>query len=69
MSSKKLASVDAGRCAACGACANECRKNAISVWKGCFSVVNGALCIGCGLCAAVCPADCITIILREEAAV
>lgn len=66
MLSKRCANVDKNRCAACGACAKECPKAAIEVWKGCYAKVNRELCIGCGKCAKICPADCITVEERGE---
>ena len=69
MRSKKLAAVDTGRCAACGACTNQCPKKAIAVWHGCYAVVSSEICVGCGQCAAVCPANCIAIPRREDPAV
>lgn len=68
MASPKMAEVDRDRCVSCGACAKECPREAIGVWRGCFSVVDATRCIGCGRCAGICPADCITIRLREAAA-
>lgn len=66
MLSKKVATVDEKRCVGCGACMGECPKQAVSVWKGCFAVVEGMTCVGCGKCAAVCPSGCIEIKMREE---
>ena len=63
---KKIASVDREICVACGACAKECPKQAIGVYKGCYAVVKASDCVGCGRCARACPAGCITI--RERGA-
>lgn len=62
---RRFAEPDRGRCVSCGACMNECPKEAISVWRGCFAVVDRSLCIGCGRCQRVCPADCIELKQRE----
>lgn len=64
---KKLAMVDKGRCAACGACAKECPKDAILIWKGCYAKMDATLCVGCGRCAKICPAGCIEVKEREAA--
>jgi len=48
-----LAQVDPDRCRGCGACANECRSQAISLTS--YATVDPLRCIGCGLCALVCP--------------
>lgn len=65
MKSKRYASVDQKRCAACGECGFVCPKAAVSVKNGCFAAVDGEICVGCGKCAGVCPAGCISIIERE----
>lgn len=62
---KKTAVVDRSRCAACGACLPGCPRNAITVWRGCYSAVEESRCVGCGLCAKTCPADCISLKERE----
>lgn len=67
MASKKCAGVDRHRCVACGACVKVCPKGALSVYRGCYAVVNEELCVGCGKCAKTCPADCITVKEREVA--
>ena len=67
MASKYYAEVNRKRCVSCGACANECLREAIRVWNGCFAVVDSALCVGCGICMNICPADCIGLITRETA--
>ena len=64
---KKLAVPDKKICVACGVCLKACRKNAISIFKGCFAQVEEETCVGCGLCAVGCPAGCITIRERSEA--
>ncbi len=53
---KYRAENDRGRCVACGVCAKTCPKNAISIFHGCYAVVNDEVCIGCGLCEKSCPA-------------
>jgi len=62
----KLAAVDKNICVACGVCMRTCRKNAISIYKGCYAFVDEAKCVGCGLCAKSCPAGCITAAERNE---
>jgi len=63
---KKLACVDKNICVACGACMKACPKSAISIYLGCYAVVEEAKCVGCGLCARTCPAGCIAIKERSE---
>lgn len=64
MLSKKIAEVNINRCVACGVCTKQCPKGAITIWKGCYAVVDEALCVGCGKCGKMCPAEC--IILKER---
>lgn len=64
---KKLAVPDRKICVACGVCVKACRKNAISVYKGCYARVNEEICVGCGLCAKACPAGCIALRERSDA--
>lgn len=63
---RKLAFVDKGICVACGACMKACPRKAISVWKGCYAVVEPEQCVGCGLCAKTCPANSIELKERGE---
>ena len=63
---KKLAVPNTKLCVACGACLKACRKEAISIYKGCYAQVDDTKCVGCGLCAKVCPAGCIAIQERSE---
>lgn len=44
------------RCVACGVCVQVCPKDAISIYKGCYAVVDEEQCIGCGICEKNCPA-------------
>ena len=64
---KKLAFVDKNVCAACGVCMKACPRGAISIYRGCFAVVEGTKCVGCGLCAKSCPAGCVIVKERSEA--
>ena len=63
---KKLAVPNKKVCVACGVCLKACRKEAISVYRGCFAQVDEAKCVGCGLCERNCPAGCIAITERSE---
>lgn len=63
---KKLAVPDRNVCVACGVCLKSCRKEALSIYKGCYAQVDESKCVGCGLCAKACPAGCITIRERSE---
>ncbi|MFW6414566.1 MAG: P-loop NTPase, partial [Verrucomicrobiota bacterium] len=56
---------DAGKCTACGKCAEACNYNAIAVVKGKVLIFN-ELCHSCGTCAYVCPEGAIT---EQETAV
>ena len=63
---KKLAFADKKICVACGVCLKACRKEAISIYRGCFAQVKAEKCVGCGLCAKACPAGCIAITERSD---
>ncbi|MGI5959760.1 MAG: 4Fe-4S dicluster domain-containing protein [Massiliimalia sp.] len=58
---KRKAFVPQDRCVACGCCVKVCPKNAISIQKGIFALVDSDLCVGCGKCAKECPASIIVI--------
>ncbi|MBQ9419190.1 MAG: 4Fe-4S binding protein [Synergistaceae bacterium] len=62
---KRFAEVDRNIYVSCGACANECPRGAIKIWKGCYAVVDKNLCVGCGICQRTCPAGCIAIVQTE----
>ena len=63
---KKIAVIDKEICVACGVCAKTCKKNALSVYRGCYALVEADKCVGCGLCAKACPANCIITKERGE---
>jgi len=44
------------RCVACAVCVRVCPREAISIWHGCYAVVDDGRCVGCGRCEQVCPA-------------
>ena len=68
MASRRYAHVNRNRCVSCGVCQKECPKDAVSVWRGCFAIVDAAACVGCGKCAKLCPAVCIEFVQREAQA-
>lgn len=49
------------RCVACGVCALQCPREAITIYKGCYAVVNTSKCVGCGICEKACPAGSIAV--------
>lgn len=49
------------RCVACGVCAGQCPRDAISIYKGCYAVVDVSKCVGCGICEKACPAGSIRV--------
>ncbi|MCR5007074.1 MAG: 4Fe-4S binding protein [Oribacterium sp.] len=53
-------------CVACGVCANQCPRDAISIFKGCYAVVDAGKCVGCGLCEKACPAGSIKVLEVEN---
>lgn len=63
---KKKAYVEQKRCVACGACYKSCPKNAITIWKGIYAIINAENCVGCGLCEKTCPAGAISRIEIKE---
>ena len=65
---KFVACVNQARCVACGVCMGACKRNAISVWRGCWAKIDEEKCVGCGLCAKACPAGCIDRKERGEEA-
>lgn len=63
---KKLAIPDKKICVACGVCLKSCRREAISIYRGCFAQMDDTKCVGCGLCVKACPAGCIALTERSE---
>ncbi len=53
-------------CVSCGACVLECPRDAISIYKGCYALVDPTKCIGCGLCQKACPANAISMINTDS---
>ena len=62
---KKRAEADRRVCVACGACTRVCPKGAITIYRGCYAVVDEGKCVGCGLCGKTCPAGCISLMERS----
>ncbi len=57
----RKASNDIRRCVACGVCAKACPREAISIYRGCYAVVDISKCVGCGMCEKACPAGTIRV--------
>ena len=64
---KKYAVPNKTVCVACGMCLKACPREALSVYRGCYALIDPEKCVGCGLCAKACPAGCIAITERSEA--
>ena len=64
---KKIVAADKRICVACGACMKACPRRAITIYRGCYAVVDESKCVGCGLCGRTCPAGCIAVKERSVA--
>ena len=62
---RRSAVVDKTVCVACGVCVKECPKQALSVYRGCYALVNSEKCVGCGKCASICPARAIDMVEKK----
>ncbi|MCR5416931.1 MAG: 4Fe-4S binding protein [Pseudobutyrivibrio sp.] len=65
---RRKANVNESSCVACGVCASQCPKGIISIFKGCYAVIDTESCVGCGICAKACPANAITVNEVQEVA-
>ncbi len=59
--SNYYASVDRGRCEACGTCMSRCQMEAIKIGSSNAAEVNLDRCIGCGLCVSKCPNEAVSL--------
>ena len=64
VSSGYISQVDEINCIGCGACAETCQFNAITVNQ--FAYIDREICMGCGLCLAHCEQEAITL-MRDPA--
>ena len=64
MATRFKAQNEQDRCVACDICEKVCPKDAISIYKGCYALVNEEMCIGCGICEKNCPAGVMHKVLR-----
>lgn len=63
----RKAANDISRCVACGVCALQCPREAISIYRGCYAVVDTTVCVGCGICESACPAGSMKVMDMEVA--
>ena len=63
---KRRANPDKSICVACGGCALQCPRGAMSIYRGCYAIVDHLRCVGCSLCQKACPAGAIVMHLLEE---
>lgn len=63
---RKKANPNKDVCVACGVCALQCPREAISIYKGCHAIVDLVKCVGCGICEKACPANAISLIEEES---
>ena len=63
----RKAANDISRCVACGVCALQCPREAISIYRGCYAVVDAMVCVGCGICESACPAGSMKVMDMEVA--
>ncbi|MCR4675286.1 MAG: 4Fe-4S binding protein [Lachnospiraceae bacterium] len=63
---KRKANPNKNNCVACGVCVGQCPREAISIYKGCYALVDTLKCIGCGICQKACPADVISMVDEGE---
>lgn len=54
---QRKAKVNTDQCVACGCCIKVCPRDAITIPRGIFAVVDENLCVGCGKCVKECPAS------------
>jgi len=66
MAARYKAESESGRCVACGVCAKVCPKEAVTIYRGCYAVVDEGKCIGCGICVDNCPAGVMHKLLRNN---
>jgi ferredoxin len=64
---RRIAVVDLGACARCGACLDICPENAISMDP--IVTIDPRLCTGCGTCIDACPRGALSVVHREPARV
>ena len=58
---KRKARVEQKDCVACGCCLKVCPRDAITIYKGLYAVIDESACVGCRKCAVECPASIIGI--------
>ena len=63
----RITQVDFHHCGGCGECVRVFPKDAVSVYKGCYAVIDSSVCLKCGMCERVCPAGAVKVVTVKEA--
>src|SRR3990172_344835 len=65
MATRKIVTIDEGKCTGCGLCIPNCAEGALRIVDGKAKLISDQFCDGLGACLGHCPQDAITMIERE----
>jgi len=65
MATRKIVTIDEGKCTGCGLCIPNCAEGALRIVDGKAKLISDKFCDGLGACLGQCPEDAIQVIERE----